>query len=81
MNLNKLISLLRKESYEKSDFGFKRISQDGDVTHCLTILSDEVQLYGYWRDTEEDSYYDTGIIKVSNWEIEMLIKIFKRKYT
>lgn len=75
-----MIDIIDKNGYVESGYGYKRVSET--YTHWITLFSSGgLQMYSYFtEDPEGEKEYDTGIITVSEDELQTLIKIFKKNY-
>lgn len=75
-----MIDLLTKNGYSKVGYGYKKLTDSGfgfEIANWVTIFSSgDVQMYGYNdSDPEGEKDYDTGIVKVTEDQLQTLIDI------
>jgi hypothetical protein len=73
------INIALSNGYVKKGYGYTKVTKEN--THWITFFDNSLQMYGYFTEDEDfDKVYDTGIVNVSDSELETLIKIFTTNY-
>lgn len=75
------IKIATSNDYVKEGYGYKKITKDN--THWITFFEKDntLQMYAYFtEDNEFEKIYDTGIIKVSEQELQTLINILNTNH-
>jgi len=68
------VDIITSNGYKKQGYGYKKVTDDN--THWITLYGDLIQMYAYFTEDEErEKVYDTGMVKVSNNELETLINV------
>ena len=74
-----IIPIITSSGYVQKEYGY--VKEIGENTHWITLFKDsgELQMYAYFTEDEEfDKIYDTGIVSVNEYELQMLIKILAK---
>lgn len=73
------INIALSNGYVKKGYGYTKVTKEN--THWITFFDNSLQMYAYFSEDEDfDKIYDTGIVKVSDSELETLIKIFTKNH-
>jgi hypothetical protein len=72
-------NIIIANGYLPEGYGFKKVT--GEYTHWITTFAEnEVQLYNYLTtDKDFESTYNTGVITVTEAQLDILIKLFLSK--
>lgn len=77
--MNNLLEVVNLNGYTKHFYGYRKITNKH--THWITFFSESIQMYGYSTDDEDmDKVYDTGMIKVDNSQLQLLINVWLFNY-
>lgn len=80
---NNLRFIVEKRGYKKRGFGYRKISIGDEwleLIHWITIFDDEISLQMYCYSVDDEKLYDTGVIEVTEDELEILINIIERNH-
>lgn len=77
---NLLLGVVVSNGYEKDHYGYKKTTKEN--IHWITMFDNgQIQMYAYWiEDTECEKIYDTGLVNVTEDELQTLIKVWMGNY-
>lgn len=80
MNEQQIEGLLISHGYKKKQYGF--VKKGKDVSHGVTLFpKDKFQIWGWYTDLDDEKVYNTGIVKISEYELfSNLIILFAQHY-
>lgn len=80
LSISPLLNTVISNGYKAKGYGYVRKTLEN--THWITLFkSGGIQMYAYFTEDEDcDKIYDSGIIDVSEDELETLIKVLIRNH-
>ena len=74
-----VLTIIDSNGYTEQGYGYKKVTEEN--THWITLFDDKLQMYAYFTEDEDfDTIYDTGIVKVSAEELNILIKVLNSNH-
>lgn len=75
--MKEIVDTLTYKGYEKSGYGYKKVTENN--THWVTLFEKDglIQMYAYFTEDEEfEKIYDTGMIEnVTEGQLKVLIEV------
>lgn len=66
-----------ENGYVQSGYGYRKII--GTIHHWITFYPPKIQMYAYDPEKpDNEKEYDTGLVELSEENLEMFIKIFNK---